>query len=50
MQFSDPTSLSPGFLCCLNECGATDWHSTAVNRLLDEFSSAFTLPHAIFSS
>lgn len=47
---SSPRSFSPGCLHCLNECGATDWHSTVVNQVLEEFSGAFTLPHVIFSS
>lgn len=47
---TSPRSFSPGCLYCLNECGATDWHSSVVNQLLKEFSGAFTLPHVIFSS
>lgn len=47
---TSPRSFSPGCLHCLNECGATDWHSTVVNQLLKEFRGAFTLPHVIFSS
>lgn len=47
---TSPRSFSPGCLHCLNECGATDWHSTVVNQLLKEFSGAFTSPHVIFSS
>lgn len=50
MQFNKPTSPSPGCLRCLDERGATDWRGAAVKQLLKEFSSAFTLPHAIFSS